>query len=361
MKKTIIITAIISLFSYSFVPAQGFKINGTVTGLEDGTWLYLRIAKPEKKIDSAKLKDGSFTMSGRVDGQADELILYTNRYTNYVMFWVENEEINMSLKAGEFKKGLIKGSATEDENKHMIAVKEQLTKRQDSLVKALKADTNADTRKSLQGQLKYTEEQSRQFDRDYVRSHPGSIISANLLSIYASTWGRDTTSALYMHMSPEIKETRQGQEVSDYIALNKNIKVGDHFADFEQQDSAGNKVKLSSLKGKYILIDFWASWCGPCRAENPTLVKTYQAYKNKGFVILGVSLDDNKVNWLSALKQDKLEWANVSDLRGDKNRAALIYGIMGIPDNFLIDDKGIIIARNLRGEKLEEKLKELMP
>jgi len=349
MKKTIIIAAIIAVFNCIYVHAQVFKINGTVTGLEDGTWLYLRIGKPEKKIDSAKLLNGNFTMSGRVDGKADELILYTNRYTNYVIFWVENKEINMILKAGEFKKGLIKGSATEDENKRMLVAKEQLMKQQDSLTNALKADT------------KYIDEKSRQFDRSYVRAHPGSIISANLLSIYASTWGRDTTSALYMHMSPEIKKTRAGQEVSDYIALNKNVKVGDHFADFEQPDSAGKKIKLSSLKGKYILIDFWASWCGPCRAENPVLVKTYQVYKNKGFVILGVSLDDNKSSWLNALKQDKLGWENVSDLRGDKNRAALIYGIMGIPDNFLINDKGIIIARNLRGEKLEEKLKELMP
>jgi thiol-disulfide isomerase/thioredoxin len=361
MKKTIIAITIIILFSCGCVQAQGFKINGTVTGLQDGTWLYLRIGKPEKKIDSAKLINGSFTMSGRIAGKTDELILYTNSYTNYVIFWVENNQIDMILKAGEFKKGLIKGSATEDENKRMFAAKEQLIKQQDSLAELFKADTNTDTRKRLQVQLKNTEEQSRQFDRDYVRSHRSSVISANLLSIYASTWGRDTTSALYMHMSPEMKETRQGQDVSDYLALNKNVKVGDHFADFEQQDSAGKKVKLSSLKGKYILIDFWASWCGPCRAENPKLVKTYHAYQNKGFVILGVSLDDNKVNWLSALKQDKLEWENVSDLRGDKNRASLIYGIYSIPDNFLIDDKGIIIARNLRGEKLEEKLKELMP
>jgi thiol-disulfide isomerase/thioredoxin len=213
----------------------------------------------------------------------------------------------------------------------------------------------------MRAQLQYIEEKSRQFDRDYIRAHPASIIAANLLSIYTSTWGRDTTEALYQRMSSEIKKTRQGQEISDYIALNKNIKIGDHFADFEQPDPTGKKIRLSSLKGKYILIDFWASWCGPCRAENPALLETYQAYKDKGFIILGVSLDDNKTYWLNALKQDKLEWENVSDLRGDKNRAALIYGITGIPDNFLIDDKGTIIARNLHGEKLKEKLRELIP
>jgi len=351
----------IVLFSYSCVQAQEFKINGTVTGLEDGTWLYLRIGKPEKTIDSAKLMNGRFTMSGRIDGQSEELILYTNHYTNYVTFWAENKKINMTLKAGQFKKGLIKGSATQDENRQMIAAKEQLARQQDSLTNALKTDTNARKRESMRAQLQYIEEKSRQFDRDYIRAHPASIIAANLLSIYTSTWGRDTTEALYQRMSSEIKKTRQGQEISDYIALNKNIKIGDHFADFEQPDPTGKKIRLSSLKGKYILIDFWASWCGPCRAENPALLETYQAYKDKGFIILGVSLDDNKTYWLNALKQDKLEWENVSDLRGDKNRAALIYGITGIPDNFLIDDKGTIIARNLHGEKLKEKLRELIP
>lgn len=123
----------------------------------------------------------------------------------------------------------------------------------------------------------------------------------------------------------------------------------------------GKKVKLSDIKGKYILLDFWAAWCGPCREENPKLVELYKQYHGKGFNILGVSADDNRAAWLAAIKQDGLLWENVSDLRGDKNKAALIYGVDAFPTNYLINQDGIIIAKNVRGKALEDKLKQLFP
>jgi thiol-disulfide isomerase/thioredoxin len=119
-------------------------------------------------------------------------------------------------------------------------------------------------------------------------------------------------------------------------------------------------VSLSSFKGKYFLLDFWASWCGPCRRENPNVVKAYRQYHNKGFDILGVSLDDSKDDWLKAIKKDGLSWTQVSDLKGWKNEAATLYGIQGIPMNFLIDKEGKIIAKNLRGQDLEKRLAEVL-
>lgn len=131
--------------------------------------------------------------------------------------------------------------------------------------------------------------------------------------------------------------------------------------DFEQANASGQLVKLSQVKSKYTLLDFWASWCGPCLEENSVLKDIYGRYKDRGFAVLGVSLDNNKAGWLNAIKSAQLPWENVTDLRGDKNRVALIYGINGIPDNFLLDEKGIILARGLRGKALDDKLKQLMP
>ncbi|MGN6416240.1 MAG: thioredoxin-like domain-containing protein [Pseudobacter sp.] len=128
---------------------------------------------------------------------------------------------------------------------------------------------------------------------------------------------------------------------------------------FEQEDINRQSLKLSSLKGKYVLLDFWASWCGPCRAENPNVLKAYNKFKDRRFEILAVSLDNNKERWLSAINQDGMPWIHVSDLKGWKNEVAVQYDIRSIPQNLLIGPDGVIIAKNLRGETLEEKLNEI--
>jgi thiol-disulfide isomerase/thioredoxin len=201
--------------------------------------------------------------------------------------------------------------------------------------------------------------ENEQICRNFIKEFPYSNTSAKTLNTFKTTWEKDTIVNLFKLFPKEIKESKNGKSIARFIEISKNPQIGEKYIDFEQQNINGKKVKLSNIKAKYTLVEFWASWCGPCRQSNPSLLDNYKRFNDKGFEILGVSLDNNKEKWLNAVKEDKLIWENVSDLNGSENEAGLIYRINGIPDNILINEKGIIIGRKLRGEDLKNKLKEL--
>ncbi|MEJ7679694.1 MAG: TlpA disulfide reductase family protein [Segetibacter sp.] len=195
----------------------------------------------------------------------------------------------------------------------------------------------------------------------FVKAKPASPVTPFI--IYVTSPVDNNINGLetrYNALKPAVKETLYGREIAKLIASSKIGLEGTQAVDFTQNDTANNPVSLSSFKGKYVLVDFWASWCGPCRHENPAVVAAYNQFKNKNFTILSVSLDQNKDKWKQAIQADNLTWTHVSDLKYWQNEVAQMYRIQSIPANMLIDPTGKIIARNLRGDALYEALGKLL-
>ncbi|MEM6687680.1 MAG: AhpC/TSA family protein [Bacteroidota bacterium] len=328
MKKILFGLLTLVLISCNEKTEKVFSLTGTTNGFEDGTILYLDV--DNNTIDSTKIEGNKFVFNTKLPEDIVRANVRTKNFSQYRILWLENNTMTFDASSSDFRNAVVTGSKEEELKQNLF--------------KEIKSLTRAEALKK---------------EMEFVNTHPNSRSSASILSVYASTWGKEKTKELYDQFSEANKNSKDGKEIARFISLNKNPKIGESFVDFELENMHGEKRKLSELKGKTVLLEFWASWCGPCRKENPNLVKTYEEFNPKGFEIFAVSLDLDKKDWLQAIKKDNLNWEHVSDLKGDKSEAAFIYGIIGIPDNFLISSDGEIIGRGLRGEQLNEKLQEI--
>lgn len=341
---------------------KGFVINGTVNGFKDNTWIYLEDESQHNLIatDSTLIKNGKFHFKGFLKQEACEVQIFIKTSEDSRSFWLENSVINFSAKRENFKDAVITGSKTQIEAEKLDAITSVFRNEAWGNIKQLSKKISFQTKKALMKKNDSLMSKELFTTKNFVKNNPNSIISASYLSFYASEWGKSFVETTYKSFPANIKNSSYGKDIFDYLKLNKDLKIGDHYADFEQQSSSGEMVKLSKYTGKLTLLEFWASWCNPCREDNPKLVKIYNEFKTKGLEIVAVSADNNKNNWLQAIKQDKLPWPQVCNLKGDKNDAVIMYGVNKFPSNFLIDEKGIIIAQDLRGEELNKKLAELL-
>ena len=363
MKKFVyllVLTAII----FACKSEPHFVIKGKIANSDSVTFLLQkREAGKIVTIDSAISNKGSFKMAGVVE--YPDLVQLVALNTNYrTSFYLENAEISISGTLDSLFNAKISGSKTQDEYIAFIETNKPLSEKYSAMVADYQAARQANDIVKIAEIEKAADEIAKEMtnlQKDFIKNNPSSFVTPSILKSLSYEMEPGEIEEAINAMDTNVANVPVIKDLKVRLEGMKIVAIGQKAPDFTMNDVNGNPVSLSSKFGaKLLLVDFWAAWCGPCRQENPNVVKVHNEFMKKGFDVFGVSLDQSKDAWVKAIADDKLTWTHVSDLKYWNNAAARMYAVNSIPANFLLDETGTIIARNLRGEDLYNKVNEIL-
>lgn len=370
MKKLILFLSVIAILATSCGQKDAFTINGTLpNGQYDGQLVFLQTmdstwnTRTLVTIDTAEVRDGKFVFKGlALQGPSIHFIAldqapdFLQRPTLLV---VEPGTIEISLDT----MATVKGTAINNAYQAYMAKPQAFYKEMNAMYEQVMADTaNTELKKEFETKVEAGQKELNTALYDFIKGNMGNQVGAFFLSMSSYNLELDQLNGLMAELKPEYKSMERFTKLAERLERMNATAVGKQFTDVKSLTPEGKEIALSDYagKGKYVLIDFWASWCGPCIQEMPNVKKAYAQYKDKGFEIVAISLDGEADAWKQSIKDLGITWPQMSDLKAWDSEAAKLYGVSGIPHTILLDKDGKILEKNLRGEKISETLAKLL-
>lgn len=353
--KMVIAIAAAMLCSTLATSGQQVHIRGDIKGMGDGEFVIMFREGAVSKTDKVKVVQDKFTWTASMPYPQKIQLNFPRRG---VTAYVESGVIEMNGHIDSLKMIRITGSKIQMEADAYEQLLQPVTEQEGPLYQKY-GKVNKDEQLKIEQKLQGIKQQKRALVEHYITQKPESVFSLMLVSERALLGDYASIKPLFDKLGDSVKLIPEGKLLADRLTFLKRSEIGATIINFTQNDTDGKPVSFSTFRGKYVLIDFWASWCGPCRAENPNVLKAYNKYKDQNFTVVGISLDDKEENWKKAIQEDGMPWTQLSDLKGRNNEVCKYYGIWGIPSTLLIDPQGIIIAKDLRREMLNRKLEEI--
>lgn len=373
MKLKTSLALLLTLSVSAGIAQDKFEINGKLAQAGKDKKVILSYVNAEGKSvkDSALLKNGTFSISGTTAFGNKAYLSLEAVKKDTTKRWPQPDFQEFYLEKGKY---VVKGtdsmataaiSGTKVQAEYLEYQQEvgvphkEYQKLAARFMKARSAKDSVEMKK-ISAEAKPVMARIEAALDSFIFSHPDSYVALDAVNDNKTmVIDPATFDKYYIPFTPRVMASFTGKRLTTKYEKAKQLALG-KAVDFTQTDDKGQEFKLSSLRGKYVLVDFWASWCVPCRAENPNLLKAYNKFKDKNFEIVGISLDETRNAWLGAVKHDGMPWIQVSDLKGFKSDVAVKYGISAIPQNFLLNPEGVIIAKNLRGEDVDKKIAEFI-